>query len=162
MTTKHLLVGLMLTLALAGCARSVVPSPIETPAPTPLTSPPAVSAVTITYQRSGGFVGSNDTWIIDSQGTVIHQGSGISTQLTEAQMVGLADAVRAADFMALEDSYVPKDTCCDRYEYTITIAANGQPKTVRTIDASPTAPLELTQLVDALNRLMPAPGPAAQ
>ena len=77
-------------------------------------------------------------------------------------MAELTDAVRAADFMALEDSYVPKDTCCDRYEYTITIAANGQPKTVHTIDASPTAPPELTQLVDALNRLVPAPVPATQ
>jgi len=77
-------------------------------------------------------------------------------------MAGLADAVRAADFMALEDSYVPKDTCCDRYEYTITIVANSQPKTVRTIDISPTAPPGLIQLVAALNGLVSAPGLVSQ
>ena len=69
-------------------------------------------------------------------------------------MAELAAAIRAANFMELQDSYLPKDTCCDRYEYTITISTNGQSKTVRTIDASPTAPPELTQLVDTLNRLV--------
>jgi hypothetical protein len=162
MTTKHLLVGLIFTLALGSCARSVVPSPIATPAPSPLASPQAVSEISVIYQRSGGFAGANDTWTIDPQGKVTHQGSGTSSQLTLAQRAELASAIRAANFMALEDSYVPQDTCCDRYEYTMTITANGQSKAVRTIDASPTAPPELTQLVDTLNRLVPPPRPASQ
>jgi len=70
-------------------------------------------------------------------------------------------AIRAADFMSLEDSYVPKDTCCDRYLYEITVTIGGQSKTVRTIDASPTAPAGLTSLVDTLNRLVATPSPAA-
>jgi hypothetical protein len=154
MTTKHLLVGLILTFALVGCVRSVVPGPIGTPASSPLTSPPAVSEISVTYQRSGGLVGANDTWTIDPQGKVTHQGSGASAQLTAAQLVELITAIRAANFIELQDSYVPKDTCCDRYEYTIIITTNGQSNTVRTIDASPTAPRELTQLVDILNRLV--------
>lgn len=77
-------------------------------------------------------------------------------------MAELTAAIRAANFMALQDSYLPKDTCCDRYEYTITISANGQSKTVRTIDGAPVAPPELIQLVDTLNRLVTALAPAAQ
>jgi hypothetical protein len=49
---------------------------------------------------------------------------------------------------------VPRDTCCDRYLYEITVTLGGQSKTVRTIDAAPAAPAELTQLIDTLNRLV--------
>ena len=162
MTAKHLLLGVIFTLALVGCARSVVPSPLATPAPSPLTSPPAVPEVYVTYQRSGGLVGAHDTWIIDLQGKVTPPGSGASAQLTSAQMAELTAAIRIANFTALQDSYLPKDTCCDRYEYTITITVNGLSKTVHTIDASPTAPPELTQLINTLTRLVTLPAPADQ
>jgi hypothetical protein len=162
MTTKPLLLGVIFTLALIGCTRSVVPSPLVTSASSPLTSPQAESEISITYQRSGGFVGANDTWAIDSQGKVTHQGSGASAQLPADQLTELVAAIRAANFMDLKDSYLPKDTCCDRYEYTITVTVGGQSKTVRTIDASSAAPRELTQLVETLNRYMPPPAPAAQ
>jgi len=76
-------------------------------------------------------------------------------------MAELTAAVRAANFMSLEDSYVPKDSCCDRYLYEITVTIGGHSKTVRTIDASPTAPAELTQLVDTLNQLVATPSPGA-
>ncbi len=74
--------------------------------------------------------------------------------LTPAQRAQLLAALRVANIMALNDSYVPQDTCCDRYEYTLTVATNGQSKTIHTIDASPTAPPELTQLIDTLNQLV--------
>jgi hypothetical protein len=82
---------------------------------------------------------------------------GTPEQLSPAQMAELTAAIRAANFMSLEDSYVPQNTCCDRYMYEITVTLGGQSKTVSTIDASPTAPAELTQLIDTLNGLlMPA------
>jgi len=117
----------------------------------------------VNYHRSGGFSGADDTWTIAADGTVSHQGRtpGTPEQLTAAQMAELAAAIRAADFMSLEDSYVPKDTCCDRYLYEITVTIGGQSKTVRTIDASPTAPAGLTSLVDTLNRLVATPSPPA-
>lgn len=77
-------------------------------------------------------------------------------------MAELADAIHAADFMALQNSFLDKNICCDRYLYTITVTANGQSKTVRTIDASPVAPPKLMQLIDILNQLVTTPAPAAQ
>jgi len=162
MNTKNFLIGLILTLTLVGCARSVVPSPIATPAPSPLVTPPAVSEISITYQRSGGLVGAHDTWLIDPQGKVSSPGSGAAAQLTSAQMAELIAAIRLANFMTLQDSYLPQDTCCDRYEYIVTITVNGQSKTVRTIDASPTAPPALTHLINTLTRLVTVPAPADQ
>jgi hypothetical protein len=162
MTRKHLLFVMIFTLALASCTQLVAPSPLATPAPSPLTSPQTVSDVYITYRRNGGLAGSHDTWIIDLQGKLTHQGSGASSQLTAAQMAELAAAIHAADFMALQNSFLSKDICCDRYEYTITITANGQSKTVRTNDASPIAPPKLMQLIDTLNQLVITPAPAVQ
>ena len=153
-------VSIVLGLAVAACAPATLPSPIATPGPSPLASPLEPPTVpqgnSIIYHRSGGLAGTDDTWKISLDGTVAYQGqtAGTPEQLTTAQMAELTAAIRAANFMALEDSYVPQNTCCDRYMYEITVTLGGQSKTVSTIDASPTAPDELTQLIDTLNRLL--------
>ena len=107
----------------------------------------------IVYHRSGGFGGFDETWTIMADGAVAHsgRGSGRSLQLSSEQTDALLAAVRAADFAALDESYVSEDTCCDRFLYEITITLDGQTKTVRTIDAAPDQPERLTQLIDALN-----------
>ena len=152
MAKSFILMSLAVVLTLAACAPLTTPPPIATSGP----SPEASQGISITYHRSGGIAGTDDTWIISADGTVSHQGStmGAPAQLTAAQMAELTTAIRAANFMSLEDSYVPENTCCDRYLYEITVTVNGQSKTVQTIDASPTAPAELTQLVDTLNQLV--------
>jgi Emfourin len=167
MTKSLLLTSLVLALLLGACAPATMPAPISTRGPSPLASPlegqAASREITISYHRSGGFSGTDDTWTLSADGTVSHQGqtSGTPEQLTAAQMAELTAAISAANFMSLDDSYVPKDTCCDRYLYEITVTIDGHSKTVRTIDASPTAPAELTHLVDTLNRLVAAPSPAS-
>ena len=157
MTKSLFLISLTLTFILAACAPTTQPVPIATSGPSPLTSPlGAPQVISVTYHRSGGIAGADDTWQISADGKVSHQGqtAGAPRQLTTTQMSDLTAAIRAANFMSLADSYVPQDTCCDRYLYEITVMLDGQSKTVRTIDASPTAPAELTSLVDTLNRLV--------
>jgi hypothetical protein len=157
MTTKQIWLGVLLTLVLAGCVQSAGLSPLATPAPSPLASPQSISDAYLVYHRSGGLTGSDDTWIIDLQGKLTQQGSNASSQLTAAQRDALDVAIRDARFMELGNSFLDKNTCCDRYEYTITITANSQSKTVRTIDGSPVAPPKLMQLIGILNQLVVAP-----
>ena len=172
MAKSLLWLSFVLGLALAACAPAAMPSPFTTPEPSPLASPlatpgssplasplepqPVPQGSSIIYHRSGGIAGTDETWKITLDGTVTHQGqsAGSPEQLTTAQMAELTAAIRAANFISLEDSYVPQNTCCDRYTYEITVTLGGQSKTVTTIDASPTAPAELTQLIDTLNRLL--------
>ena len=167
MAKNLFLTSLVLALLLGACAPATLPSPVATRGPLPSASPldgqAAALELSIVYHRSGGFAGTDDTWIISADGTVSHQGQtpGTPEQLTAAQMAELTAAIRAANFMSLEDSYVPKDSCCDRYLYEITVTIGGHSKTVRTIDASPTAPAGLTRLVDTLNRVVATPSPAA-
>ncbi len=162
MTRRYFIFGLLFVFSLVGCARSVVPSPLATVAPSPLASPETASDVYLVYQRSGGLAGVHNTWTIDRQGNVTQPNSNSVTQLTNIQMNELITAVNAANFMSLENSYVPKDSCCDRYEHTITVTLNGQSKTVHTIDAAPTAPAGLNSLIDLLGKLLIHPTPAAQ
>ena len=146
------LISLVFVLTLGACA----PTTVLERSP----SPPAATIVSrdmsVVYRRSGGFAGADDTWTFAADGTVSQQGHTPNTpeRLTTAQMAELTAAIRGANFMALENSYVPRDTCCDRYLYEITVTLGGQSKTVRTIDAAPAAPAELTQLIDMLNRLV--------
>jgi hypothetical protein len=165
---KFILSGLALLLNLAACAPVGTPSPMATHGPSPLVSPLEESSdsqeISVIYHRSGGFAGTDDTWKISADGMVAHLGQTASApgQLTTTQLADLTAAVHAANFMSLAASYVPKDTCCDRYQYEITVTLEGQSKTVRTIDASPTAPAELTQLIDMLNRLVATPSSEAK
>jgi hypothetical protein len=165
MTKSLCLTSLLLALMLGACAPATAPSATRSPSPlaSPLEEQAASPEISISYHRSGGFSGADDTWTIATDGAVSHQGQmpGTPEQLTAAQMAELAAAVRAADFMSLEDSYVPQDTCCDRYLYEITVTIGGHSKTVRTSDASPTAPAGLTSLVDTLNRSVATPSSAA-
>ncbi len=149
--------SLLIAFTLVACAPVTQPPPIVTPGPSPLTSPLAAPQITsITYHRSGGIAGTDDTWKISADGKVSHQGqtAGTPAQLTSAQMADLVAAIRAANFTSLADSYMPDNVCCDRFQYEITVVLDGQSKTVRTIDASPNAPVELNRLVETLNRLV--------
>ena len=167
MTKSLLLTSCVLAFMLGACAPATMPAPLPTGSPSPLASTlegqGAAQQISVTYHRSGGFAGTDDTWTISADGAVSHQGpaTGTPQQLTPVQMTELAAAIRAANFMSLEDSYVPQDTCCDRRLYEITVTIGGHSKTVRTIDGAPTAPAELTSLVDTLNRLVAHPVPAA-
>ncbi len=163
MAKSLLLMSLVLALTLGACAPAALPSPSGTSSSTPFTSPSrpqtAPQEISVTYHRSGGLAGTDDTWIISAGGNVSHQGqaAGAPEQLTAAQMAELTAAIQAANFMSLEDSYVPQNTCCDRYTYEITVTIGDLSKTVQTIDATPTAPAELTQLVNTLDRLVSTP-----
>ena len=157
MTKSLFMISLALAFMLTACASTTQPAPMTTPSLSPLTSPPRTpQEISVTYRRSGGLAGTDDTWKISGDGQVVHQGQAAGTpqQLSGAQMTELTAAIRAANFMSLADSYVPQATCCDRYLYEITVTLNGQSKTVQTIDGSPTAPAELNQLVATLNRLV--------
>jgi len=147
-----LIVVLALLIGCAPAGASTVSTPEATRTfPTP--DAQSVDEPFIVYHRSGGFDGGDDTWVIamDGQVTYTGHGAGESLQLSNKQTNALLAAVRAADFMSLDESYVPDNTCCDRFLYEITITLDGQTKTVRTLDAAPDQPERLTQLIDALN-----------
>jgi len=145
---------LLALIGLAACA------PVTTPSPATPTFPPTQTipgdTLFIRYHRSGGIAAMDDTWLIYASGRVEHsgRGSGHPLQLSASQLVSLTAAAQSPEVAALQDSYVPADTCCDRFLHEITLTLGGQTKTVRTLDAAPDEPPALTNLLNVLNTVL--------
>ncbi len=146
------IIGLLIAIGVAGCASLVQPgvSPLASPLP------PSPTGVILQYQRAGGIAGLDETWVIEASGRVTHTGRGAGTdgQLTPDQVAQLIGALRAANPATLAASYIPKNTCCDRFTHTLTITLEGVTKTVTTLDAAPDEPPALTNLMSTLNDLL--------
>lgn len=148
---KRGIIGLLILIGLAGCASLVQPGA------SPLTSPlPAPTGIILQYQRVGGLGGFDETWTIDAGGRVTHtgQGPGTDRQLTPDQLAQLIGAIRAAQAAGLNASYVPANTCCDRFTHTLTLLLDGGTRTVTTLDAAPDEPPALTNLLATLTGLL--------
>lgn len=111
------------------------------------------------YERSGGIAGFQDRLQIypDGQAVLDRKGEESDFQLTSEQMDELQAALAAADFFNLDASYLPKDTCCDRFTYTIHYRdpSSGKVHSVYAMDGS--VPPELSPVLVILNRLVNQP-----
>jgi hypothetical protein len=108
------------------------------------------------YQRVGGIGGFDETWTIEATGRVTHSGRGPGTdrQLTPDQVAQLIGALRAVQAANLNESYIPANTCCDRFTHTLTITLDGRTSSVHTLDAAPDEPAALTALLVTLTGLL--------
>jgi hypothetical protein len=175
MSTLQKYICLLALVGLAACAPAtaqvppVPTAPAATPtveptatesAPAPMATPtsPAAPAHTllIQYHRSGGIAGLDETWLFYADGVVDHagRGQGRATQLSASQLAALMAVVRSPEVAALKESYVPANTCCDRFLHEITLTLDGQTKSVRTLDAAPDQPPALTSLLEAINNAL--------
>ncbi|MBI5568173.1 MAG: hypothetical protein HY870_24980 [Chloroflexi bacterium] len=146
------IIGVLILIGLAGCASLVQPgaSPLESP---------ILTGIVLQYQREGGIGGFDEIWTFEATGRVTHTGRGPGTdrQLTPDQVAQLIGALRAVNQADLKASYIPANTCCDRFTHTLTIALDGVTRTVTTLDAAPGEPGEppaLTALLATLTGLL--------
>lgn len=106
----------------------------------------------IIYQREGGFAGLSQEWTIYSDGTVYAPGEQ-ELAADPDDIAELLSLSTSAEVSALDGSYVPKDNCCDKNIYTVTITDGDQEKTIRTTDDAQ-QPEELTELLAAIEELI--------
>jgi hypothetical protein len=111
-----------------------------------------VDAVVI-FHRSGGFAGVDERWTMYSDGRIV-KSDGEQQQVESEEVQALLETIQDTSFFELADSYIPEDTCCDRFTYSITVQLDGRVKTVSTLDASPTQPDGLTTVNTAISELI--------
>ncbi len=115
--------------------------------------------VWLEYERSGGFAGFHDRLTIYEDGSATLDRKGVYTalRLSQEEMERLKGTLSTANFLSLNESYMPADPCCDRFVYTIRYAnpAGGKPHTVTTMDG--TVPPELLPVLEALNQIVGRP-----
>ena len=138
------------------------PSPLATPV-SPLNSvieSPVIpddqnlpEGVVIKFSRSGGFAGRTETFLIYEDGRIVGD-QGQERQVTPEQVTTLLQQIEANGFFNLAGSYLPRDTCCDRFIYQITVHQAGQVSTVVTIDGAENQPEGLTSTLTAIMGLL--------
>lgn len=115
--------------------------------------PDAVSDAAIIYNRSGGFAGVQQEWMIYPDGRIEFP-DGSQKQVDSAQAQALFETIQSANFQSLNASYVPEDACCDLFTYTVTLQAGDETYTVTTMDEAPNEPAALTAVRQTIDELI--------
>ena len=152
-----LLTGLILFLV--GCA-PVLSQVLPQGSPTPVGTkkiPLAEGNPLIIFRRSGGLRGVSESWVIYEDGQVVYQEEikreSATGEIEAQELAGLLALVEETGFFSFSDSYMPQNTCCDRFSYEITVIKNGQGKMVTTMQGAE-APEGLWSIIGELNELL--------
>ena len=138
------------TLTTFEVATPIVPPETKEPMPDKLTK--AMGEAVIIYRRSGGFRGTSDQWTIYPDGRITAS-DGRQRQVTSQQVDQVLSDIDTLGFFKMSGRYISGTTCCDRFTHEITVRRGDKVNTVTTIDADPSAPPELWQVIDKINRL---------
>ena len=133
-------------LLLSGCTVETAHAPMENIEETPTTAPTATFSTNtaVIFKRSGGLGGLNEVWTIYTDGR-IETNSGIQPDLSAEDVEQMLNGLESSGFFELSGSYLPDDTCCDRYFYEITAVQGTTFHTVTTLEATPDMPEALQQ-----------------
>ncbi|MAT96155.1 MAG: hypothetical protein CL608_03345 [Anaerolineaceae bacterium] len=140
---------------LSGCTVETAHAPVENIEETATAAPTATVATdtAVIFKRSGGIAALNEAWTIFTDGRV-ETNSNTQPELSATEVEQLLSSLESSGFFELEESYLPEDTCCDRYFYEITAVQNSTYHTVRTLEATPDMPEALQQSLRLIQTLL--------
>lgn len=121
------------------------------------TAPAQEAEIAIVYMRSGGIANLMDEWTVYTDGRVASS-DGTARQATPGEVAQLLGEIEALGFFEMNPRYLPRDACCDRFTYSITVRSNGREHTVTTLDAVPDAPPALWQIIEQIGTLVAGEG----
>lgn len=108
----------------------------------------------IQVTSSGGFAGRGaGSYAIDSTGEVAvtsMSGKSCAFRATDEEMRRFRELLANARPETWSPSYIPKDPCCDRFEYALTLDEAGTKRTVKWIDDPLPMPKDLAALTSAM------------
>jgi hypothetical protein len=116
-------------------------------------APPPLEKAILIYERSGGLAGLTELWVVYDDGRVA-TGDGREFYVTPEEVAGIVSKAKALGFFDMANEYIPKNTCCDRLSYSITIQGQHGMHTVETMDGTESAPRALWDLLDTVTQLV--------
>lgn len=118
---------------------------------------PDLSGAVLFFQRSGGIAGEVTTIRVYGNGNVERTVGGpgpetpVELMIRDASAVQtLLDELASADYFDLERSYVPEDTCCDRFLYLMSVEGEEGQHTVEALADTEDAPASLWKSIDLI------------
>lgn len=122
---------------------------------------PDLNGSVIFYQRSGGLDGQLLTVRIYADGTIERAMGAPSPEMPvetavvdPAAVETLMNELSDAGYFGLERTYLPEDTCCDRYLYLISVQGDEGQQTVEALEATDGVPDALGVSVDLIETLI--------
>ena len=108
----------------------------------------------VSVTSSGGFAGRGaGSYSINSAGEIAvtsMTGKSCTFRASEEEMTRFRELLGNARPETWKESYIPKDPCCDRFEYELTLDEAGKKRTVKWIDDPDPMPADLKALTDAM------------
>lgn len=140
------LLGFLVLLLLSGCAVETAHAPEAAVEATATAVPTATHTpnTAVIFKRSGGLAGVNEEWVLFVDGR-IETNTTIQPQLSAEDVSQLLNSLETVGFFQLNNSYLPEDTCCDRFLYEITVLQTSTFHTVTSLENTPDMPESLQQ-----------------
>jgi len=119
----------------------------------PTGTAPAAGALNVTFERSGGFTGRIEAFRLRPDGSVddgkvvLHAAGGSSAAAILASQIAASGIYSVAP-----GRYMAANTCCDRFEFDLTLTQNGQSYNFVTIDSAESAPPALVQTIRLISQ----------
>ena len=113
------------------------------------------NGIMLTYERSGGIAGLRDQLTIyhNVRSELQRNGSKMEFSLDRNELEHLEKLIQQANFLELQDNYLPGNTIPDAFEYVISYQAeDGKKHVVRTRTTA--VPKVLEPLLNELNQIV--------
>ncbi len=120
--------------------------PRATMAATPTTAISADDTLNIVLQRSGGFTGRTEVFVLKPDGTITMAFGNVKAPGGSAAALQLAQHIIATSVLGVPPGeYVPANGCCDRYLFELTLGMNGKSYHYATLEGDDSAPPALRE-----------------
>jgi hypothetical protein len=146
---------LLAIVALTGCSSPQISTeslPGETKRPDEASGETGTDLL-IVLKQSGGFAGVDESWRISADGRILASDGKASQASTDAIRAAV-DELDSLGFFELNSSYVPLDTCCDRFTYQLSVTVDGKSHTVTALEGAQETPEEFWKAIDIVNSLL--------
>jgi len=140
------------------------PAPLEQQTQASATHEPTATLVdgikesaeaSIIYERTGGFAGTTERWMIYLDGRVITS-EGIEYATEPEKVEDLLSEIEQSGFFEWQQGRGLPGACRDCYVHSITLATDGRPKTISAVDGSNDVPEKFWELVDSIRQFLSA------
>lgn len=146
---------LLAIVALAGCSSPQISTqslPGETKSPNEASGETGQDLL-IVLKQSGGFAGVDESWRISADGRILASDGKASQASTDAIRTAVEE-LESLGFFDLNSSYMPLDTCCDRFTYQLSVTVGGKSHTVTALEGAQETPDEFWKAIDIVNSLL--------
>ena len=121
---------------------------------TAYSSPPDSQAErVIGYQRSGGYAGVNEQYNVLGNGHV-STNKQCEWRVDAEQLELLVQRIEVLGFYDLAAKYVPKNACCDRFSYQLTVSTNDKKHTVSVVGGDPRVPEQFWEMLKLVQQFL--------